>query len=76
MQIKLNSLYLPKTNQPKSLKIREQKIDKTAQVKNLGVITDKKLNYQTEVKNLLSKMVQSIKCLYNLTAYQKIHFLL
>ena len=35
-------------------------------MKYLGVTIDNQLNYQTEVKDLLSKMAQIFKCLYNL----------
>ena len=39
---------------------------KKAQTKNLGVTKDNEVNYQIKVKNLLLKMAQGIKYLYNL----------
>ena len=60
MQIKLNLLYLAKRINRNLNKIETKKLEKT-QVKYQGVTIDIELNYQTEVKNLLSKMAQSIK---------------
>ena len=74
---KTEFIVFVKKNQPQSLQIREQNIDETAQVKYLGVTIDNELNYQTEAKNLLSKMDQSIKCIFNLRdSLPKICFLL
>ena len=62
MQIKLNLLYLAKRIYRNLYKFETKKIEEKAQVKYQGVTIDIELNYQTEVKNLLSKMAQSIKC--------------
>ena len=63
---KTENIVFGKKYQLQSLQIREQKIVGKAQVKNLGETIDNEINHQTEVKNLLSKIDPSTKCLYNL----------
>ena len=65
MQIKLNLLYFARRINHETYKFENTKLKK-AQMKYLGVILDNEVNYQIEVKNLLSKMAQAFKYLYNL----------
>ena len=67
--LKLNAdetdlLYLAKKINQKPYKFENKKL--TRKLKYLGVTIDNELNYQTEVKHMLTKKAQSIKCLYNL----------
>ena len=55
-------LYLAKRIDHDSRTKNEEK----TQTKYLGASIDNELKYQTEVKNLLSKIAQIVKCLYNL----------
>ena len=60
-----------------TLKVGDKLISSKAEIKYLGVYTDKDLNYQKQVKKNLSKMAQGIKCIYALrniipTVYKKI----
>ena len=60
-----------------TLKVGDKLISSKAEIKYLGVNIDKDLKYQKQVKILLSKMAQGIKCIYALrniipTGYKKI----
>ena len=49
-----------------SVTIDGQKINEKMEVKYLGVTIDKKLTFQSEVKNILRIMAQGIKSIYTL----------
>ena len=51
-----------------TLKVGDKLISSKAEIKYLGVYIDKDFKYQNQVKILLSKMAQGIKCIYALRA--------
>ena len=59
-----------------TLKVGDKLISSKAEIKYLGVYIEKDLKYQKQVKIVLSKMAQGIKCIYALrniipTVYKK-----
>ena len=67
MLTKRNSLFFGSTeSKDMSVNIDGQKIKEKTEAKYLGVTIDKKLTFQSELKNILRIMAQGIKSIYTL----------